>query len=151
MNTVSSVMSDTCLRMARCWRYTPTKRLAADLDARRLKTAVNTWSLLCFVCVSSQQFAPGSCVCFPFIHWGLCLELQKRLPQAQRLATSMHTFTGGLDDPNLRILYFSNVYSAGSGPAGGHVQSCPWVFTQEHHIWTLPFCCWSVQPQNPGL
>lgn len=41
--------------------------------------------------------------------------------------------------------------SAGRRPAGGHVQSRPSVFTQEHHIWSLPLCGRSVQPPNPGL
>ena len=43
---------------------------------------------VCIVlCVYSQRFAAGSCVCFPFICWGLCLEQQKRLQPVQRSVT----------------------------------------------------------------
>lgn len=71
--------------------------LVANRSEARLQIqlAADRFSLFCFVCVSSQQFAPGSYVCFPFIHWGLCLELQTRLPPVQRLVT--HIFTGSLD------------------------------------------------------
>lgn len=47
----------------------------------------------CFHCsfssvsVCSQQFAPGNSVSFPFIPWGLCLELRRRWPLVQRSVT----------------------------------------------------------------
>lgn len=150
MNTVLFVMSGMSFRMVLCLRYKLTEGNHYDKHCGCRCLLVFLLYTVCVVlCVYSRLFAAGSCVCFPSICWGLCLEQQKRWQPVQRSVTLSYIiwlqsteleFSG----PVISIL-------TGDWPVSSHVQSCPSVVTQEHHIWTIPLCCWSKQPKYAGL